>query len=171
MVSLGWLMWGHSHFLLALEKDSQEVAPIIMALIPWKDELLKVWKWKRCRSTVSDSLWPRGLQPSRLLYGILQARILEWVAMPFSSGSSWPRDRSWVSFTTGRFFTIWAAREAELHPCLLPVCSAKGEKQGPCFLQPQPEAPLQKSHSDSSKAKTEDRLHLTPPSVCWFAVK
>ena len=44
MVSLGWLMWGHSHFLLALEKDSQEVAPIMMSLVPWKDKLLKVWK-------------------------------------------------------------------------------------------------------------------------------
>ena len=44
---------------------------------------------------VSDSLWPHGLQPSRLLcHGILQARILEWVAMPSSSGSSHPRDRT-----------------------------------------------------------------------------
>ena len=37
-------------------------------------------------SVVSDSLWPHGLWPSRLLYGILQARILEWVAIPFSRG-------------------------------------------------------------------------------------
>ena len=44
---------------------------------------------------------------------ILQARILDWVAIPFSRGSSWPRDQTWVSRITGRFFfTIWATREA-----------------------------------------------------------
>ena len=39
---------------------------------------------------------------------ILQARILEWVAILFSRGSSWPRDQIWVSWIAGRFFTIWA---------------------------------------------------------------
>ena len=43
--------------------------------------------------------------------GILQGRILQWVAIPFSRGSSWPRDRTWVSCIAGRFFTIWATRE------------------------------------------------------------
>ena len=44
------------------------------------------------RSVVSDSLWPHGLQPTRLLCPwISQARILEWVAMPASRGSSQPR--------------------------------------------------------------------------------
>ena len=41
----------------------------------------------------------------------LQARILEWVAISFSSGSSLPRDWTWVSHTAGRFFTFWATRE------------------------------------------------------------
>ena len=41
-------------------------------------------------------------------HGILQARILEWVAMPFSRGSFWPRDQTQVSCIVGRFFTIWA---------------------------------------------------------------
>ena len=45
--------------------------------------------------------------------GILRARTLEWVDIPFSRGSSWPWDRIWVSHITGRFFlTIWATREA-----------------------------------------------------------
>ena len=44
--------------------------------------------------------------------GILWARILEWVAMTSSRGSSWPRDRIRVSSIAGRFFTIWATREA-----------------------------------------------------------
>ena len=42
------------------------------------------------------------------VHGILQARILEWVAIPFSRGSSWPRDQSWVSCIASIFFTIWA---------------------------------------------------------------
>ena len=40
------------------------------------------------------------------VHGILQARILEWIAIPFSRGSSWPRDRTQVSCMAGRFFTI-----------------------------------------------------------------
>ena len=43
--------------------------------------------------------------PGSSVHGILQARILEWVAFPFSRGSSWPRDQTWVSYTAGRFFT------------------------------------------------------------------
>ena len=45
--------------------------------------------------------------------GILHARILEWVAFPFSKGSSQPRDRAQVSGITGRFFTRLATREAQ----------------------------------------------------------
>ena len=41
------------------------------------------------------------------VHGILQARILEWVAIPFSRGSSQPRDWAQVSCFAGRFFTIW----------------------------------------------------------------
>ena len=39
------------------------------------------------------------------VHGILQARILEWVAFPFSRGSSQPRDQTQVSGIAGRFFT------------------------------------------------------------------
>ena len=45
------------------------------------------------------------------VHGILQARILEWVVMPFSRESSQPGDWSWVFHFAGRFFTIWATRE------------------------------------------------------------
>ena len=57
--------------------------------------------------------------PGSSVHGILQARILEWVAIPFSwvaipfsRGSSQPRDQTRVSCVAGRFFTIWATREA-----------------------------------------------------------
>ena len=56
--------------------------------------------------TLCDSMdcSPRGSP----FHGTLQARILEWGAVPFFGGSSWPRDRTWGSHTVGRFFTIWA---------------------------------------------------------------
>ena len=46
--------------------------------------------------------------PGSSLRGILQARILEWIAIPFSRRSSQPRDWTWVSHIVGRFLTIWA---------------------------------------------------------------
>ena len=46
--------------------------------------------------------------PGSSVHGILQARILEWVSVPFSSRSSQRRDWTWASHTAGRFFTFWA---------------------------------------------------------------
>ena len=64
------------------------------------DDLIK---WSESCSVVSDTLQPQG---------ILQARILEWVAFLFSRGSSQPRDCTQVIRIAGRFFTSWAIREA-----------------------------------------------------------
>ena len=52
--------------------------------------------------------------PSSSVHGILQARILEWVAMSFSNRSAQPRDWTQVSWTADRFFTIWATWEVPL---------------------------------------------------------
>ena len=46
--------------------------------------------------------------PVSSVHGILQARILEWIAIPFSRWSSWSRNQIQVSCVAGRFFTIWA---------------------------------------------------------------
>ena len=67
-------------------------------------------------SFVPDSLRPYWLQPSKLPYRwerIFSARILEWVAMPSSRGSSQPRKGARVSCIAGGFFAIWATREAQ----------------------------------------------------------
>ena len=48
--------------------------------------------------------------PNSTVHGILQARILEWVAIPFSRESFQPRGQTCVSCITGRCFTIWATR-------------------------------------------------------------
>ena len=47
------------------------------------------------------------------VYGILQVRTLEWVAIPFSRESFQPRDGTRISYIAGRFFTNWAIREAQ----------------------------------------------------------
>ena len=51
--------------------------------------------------------------PGSSVHGILQARILQWVAISFSRGSSRPRDRTWVSRIAGRCFNLWTTREAQ----------------------------------------------------------
>ena len=53
--------------------------------------------------------------PGSSVHGILQARILEWFAIPFPRGSSQPRDGTQVSCIAGRFFTVSASREAHVY--------------------------------------------------------
>ena len=131
---------------------------------PTDSDVVRGWRtWfktsLKVSSVVSDSVWPHGQQPTRLLhprttsYHLLiggttqlnqlhlhcvfsvaqscptlcdpmdysppgssvqwnsQARILQWVAIPFSRRSSRPRDRTQVSCIAGEFFTIWATRD------------------------------------------------------------
>ena len=67
--------------------------------------------------------------PGSSLHGILQARILEWVAISFSRGSSQPRDRTRVSHIADRRFNCWATREAHMS-CMIDVKSL-------CLSEPQ----------------------------------
>ena len=60
--------------------------------------------------TLSDPMDCR--LPGSSVDGIFQARLLEWVAISFSRGSSQPRGQTQVSHIAGRHFTVWAAREA-----------------------------------------------------------
>ena len=50
--------------------------------------------------------------PGSSVHGIFQARILGWIAVSFSRGSSQPRKWTRVSYIAGRFFTNWVIREA-----------------------------------------------------------
>ena len=74
-------------------------------LAPWE---VKVKVAQSC-STLCDPM-------DYTVHGILQARILEWVAFLFSRGSSQPRDRTQVSHIAGGFFTNWAMREPGIKP-------------------------------------------------------
>ena len=62
---------------------------------------------------------PRGFS----VHGILQAGILEWVAMPSSRGSSQPRDQTQIFCIAGGFFTIWATRESHIKVTFTLFCS------------------------------------------------
>ena len=57
--------------------------------------------------------------PGSSVHGILQARILEWVAMTCSRMSSWCRDQTQVSCTAGRFFAVWATREGHAYKIII----------------------------------------------------
>ena len=62
------------------------------------------------------------------VHGILQATILEWVAIPFSRGSSQTRDQTQVSHIADEFFTSWATREApQLYFLTMPHKAGKGK--------------------------------------------
>ena len=80
------------HCLSTMKSESVSCS-VMSDLTPWTDPM-------DCSPTGSS------------LHGIFQARILEWVAIPYSKGSSQPRD--WIQFSciAGGFFTIWATREA-----------------------------------------------------------
>ena len=66
-------------------------------------------------SVVSDSCNPMDFSPpGSSVHGILQARILEWVAISFSRGSSQTRNQTWVSCMAGKFFTVWAMSESSI---------------------------------------------------------
>ena len=73
-----------------------------------------------CKSTVKVKVRVAQSSPTLCdsvdcaVRGILQARTLEWVVVPFSRGSSQPRDQTQVSHIAGGFFTSWATREASL---------------------------------------------------------
>jgi len=72
--------------------------------------------------------------PGSSVHWIFQARILAWVAIPSSRGSSQPRDQTWVSYIAARSFTIWAMREVQLTVTPLAI-SSQGHQDSPCDSQ------------------------------------
>ena len=68
---------------------------------------MEYWRqWWFSHSVVPDSCNPMNCSPpGSSIHRLLQARILEWVAIPISKGPSQPRDQTQVSCTAGRFFT------------------------------------------------------------------
>ena len=101
-------LWGNWLFLMFFSLNKYlhlYFSQLFLMIILWKSESVS-------HSVVSDPM--DYSPPGSSVHGTLQARILEWVAIPFSRASSWPRDRTQVSCIAGRFFTVWATREAQL---------------------------------------------------------
>ena len=80
----------------------QKKAGVAILVSKWKKESEVAQSCPTLCDTVDCS------PPGSSVHGILQARILEWVAISFSRGSSWPRDRTQVSCIAGRLFHLWA---------------------------------------------------------------
>ena len=79
-----------------------------LSSFPWNEV-----KWSEVAQSRLTHCHPMDYSlPGSSVHGIFQARILEWVAISFSRGSSRPRDWTRVSHIVGRCFTIWATREA-----------------------------------------------------------
>ena len=92
------------------------VAPL-QVFQSWGPGHSSYWKWK-VKVLVTQSCLTLGnpvnySPPDSSVNAILQAKMLEWIVIPFSRGSSWPRDQTQVSCISGRFFTIWDTREAQ----------------------------------------------------------
>ena len=91
-----------------------------LAVLPKLVLLLCVWLIQATgiKCVLVAQSWPTICHPmdsipaGSFVHRTLQAKILEWIAVSFSRGSSWPRDQTQVSHIVGRFFVIWATREA-----------------------------------------------------------
>ena len=98
----------------------------------WKTTLLRddlKWKSLSCVQ-LFETPWTK-----QVVYWILQARILEWVAFPFSRGSSQPRNQTQVSHIAGEFFTSWTTGKHKntgvgilsLHQWIFPTQESNGD--------------------------------------------
>ena len=85
----------------ATELNWLKVCPLCWTVYPWKWK--KVLVAQLCL-TLYDPMDCR--LPSSSVHGILQARMLEWIAIPFSKGAFQPRDWTWVFCIADRFFTV-----------------------------------------------------------------
>ena len=84
---------------------SQQLTTVDLTLF---QTLCFLYTWQSSEKVKVAQLCPTLCDPmDYTVDGILQARILEWVAYPFSRGSSWPRNRTGVNCIAGRFFTSW----------------------------------------------------------------
>ena len=111
--------------------------------------------------------------PGSSVHGIFKARVLEWVAISFSRGSSWPMDQTQVSCIAGRRFSIWATSETPklgkeyvkaiyCHPaCLIYMQSTSREMPG--WMKHKLESRLLGEISITTD------MHMTPP--LWQKVK
>ena len=98
----------HSDYVTLPNFHHSFLSPTVQTEQGRRDHRSGGWKWKLLSHVqLCDPM-------DYTVHGILQARILKWVAIPFSRGSSPPRDWIQVSHIAGGFFTRWATNRAEV---------------------------------------------------------
>ena len=107
------------HFLLQGIFPDPRLNLHLLCLLHWQVGSLPLvppeeLKWSQSCPTLCDPV--DCSLPGSSVHGILQVRILEWVAISFSRGASQLRDWTWVSCIAGRRFTLWATRELPAPP-------------------------------------------------------
>ena len=119
-----WTKIATCYFLAEIQKTrwKKEVLQGLNSVTLTLTESVKESEVSQSCPTLCD---PMGYSvPLSSVHGIFQARVLEWVAISSSRGSSRHRDGTRVSRIAGIFFTIWATREAQA-----PLLNAKGRYQ------------------------------------------
>ena len=96
-------------WLIFLYHKTLEVKPSLKSILP-----ILISEWVKVTQLCLTLCNPMDCNPpGSSVHGNLQARILKLVTISFSRRSSWPRDWIWVFCILGRYFTIWATREAQ----------------------------------------------------------
>jgi len=107
-----WTELIHMHVLQILSPKIHSV--LLLISTPIKSTLFQVnilcdQVTESITQLCSTLFGPMGCGPTGSpVHGILQAKILEWVTIPFSRGCSWPRDQTQDSCISGRFFIVWS---------------------------------------------------------------
>ena len=107
--------------------------------------------------------------PGSLVHGIFQAWILEWVAIPFSRGSSWPRDRTQVSCIVSRRFTVWATREVP--SLVITAAAAKSLQSCPTLCDPIDGSPPGPAVAGILQARTLEWVAISSSNAWKWKVK
>ena len=107
LLAIVTMLWWHLQNLAS--NLNSVLKKVILCIFSWRGIV-----FQRRNCSLSDSATPGTVMrpPRRLRAWMPQARMLGWAAIPFSRGSSQPRDRTQVSHIAGRFFTLSATRKA-----------------------------------------------------------
>ena len=151
-------VWGHMKlwaWITLMSLKSQSKSCLVMSDSLWPHGLYSQWNSPGQNTGVGRLSLLQGIFPTQelnlcllhcrqILYQLSHKgspRILKWVAYPFSSGSSWPRNQTGVSCISGGFFTNWATREAHKLGLSRPTCHTTlklvwQKRFRPCFGLP-----------------------------------
>ena len=111
--------------------------------------------------------------PGFSVHGILQVRILEWVTVSFSRGSSQPRDRTQVSHIGGRHFNLWATRKSLVNPkgnqSWIFIEKTDAADEASILWPPDAKSWLVRKAPDAGKDWRQEEKGMTEDEMGWMA--